>query len=494
MLPFLFLTFISAWSLCLQVLARECGNETGFISGIIVWSQEDADIKLDSCTKLISTLTIGHNYTGDFVLRGVTNLTSQFTTSIGYTWTSPYETEEGVPGLTSVTAPDLLEIGSYSLDLQNATALKSVSFEKLRKAYNLDIELGTLDSSLSFPALETVVGRLQILGNFSSMNFKSLTSVGSSVTIRSRRESSDNDYMYSLEAGTNSPLDIEFPLLVNCSTLKIIGNISRISMPKLETIADFTGNSMFYDYGHDLSVYTQGQPLNLSFPILWNISDIALAGTFGNISLPALKDVEEYTVRSKLPISVNLTPLETAESIYFYGNVTDYNITSLTSISEDLYISSELSPDCGPGKEKWLELHPEYSDRKTYIPGFSCKAKTKKHFPGKQVALGLGIGIPLLVIFAAVIWRCKRNSSNKKLASKDRLPDYETEMETRRIGGGEILPEYAPPAEWSSSDRVSPVSSVGNVSRPTGRPPGYEAANTQESHVAQVQRSRDPLV
>lgn len=72
-----------------------------------------------------------------------------------------------MPGLTSVTAPDLLEVGSYSLNLQNATMLKFVSFEKLRKTYNLNVELGGVDSSLNFPSLETVEGRLQILGNFS---------------------------------------------------------------------------------------------------------------------------------------------------------------------------------------------------------------------------------------------------------------------------------------------------------------------------------------
>ena len=60
------------------VFARICGNETGYITGITVWSQEDADAKLDGCTSIACALTIGHNYTGDFVLRGITNLTRGF--------------------------------------------------------------------------------------------------------------------------------------------------------------------------------------------------------------------------------------------------------------------------------------------------------------------------------------------------------------------------------------------------------------------------------
>jgi len=399
-----------------------------------------------------------------------------------------------VPGLTSVTAPDLLEVGSYSLNLQNATMLKFVSFEKLRKTYNLKVELGGVDSSLNFPSLETVEGRLQILGNFSSMNFESLTSVGNSMAVKNRREDADNDYKYSLDVGETPPLDIEFPSLVNCSSLEIMGNISRITMPKLETIADWKEDNTFSNHYNDFSIYTQGKPLNLSLPALWNVSDVDLAGTFGSISLPAVKHAGRYTIRSKLPMSVNLAPLETAEAIYFYGNVSSYNITSLTNISDYLYIDSELSPDCSPGKEKWLELHPEYSDRKTYIPGFSCNEKPKKHFPGKEVGLGLGIGIPLLVIVAAVIWRCRRNSKKKEAAKKDPLPDYETEMETRRTGGGEALPEYAPPRDESGSGASSSESSPSNVARPTGRPPGYEAANTQESHAAEARASREPLV
>lgn len=59
------------------------------------------------------------------------------------------------------------------------------------------------------------------------MNFDSLASVGSSITVRNRREDADNDYKYSLDVGETPPLDIEFPSLVNCSRLEIMGNISR---------------------------------------------------------------------------------------------------------------------------------------------------------------------------------------------------------------------------------------------------------------------------
>lgn len=86
----------------------------------------------------------------------------------GKWWDNPDETEEGVPGLTSISAPDLLETDSYyGVTLLNATGLKSISFEKLRKAHVVELKFGSGDGKMSFPALETITGYLRILGNYS---------------------------------------------------------------------------------------------------------------------------------------------------------------------------------------------------------------------------------------------------------------------------------------------------------------------------------------
>ncbi|KAL5330041.1 hypothetical protein ACEPPN_003565 [Leptodophora sp. 'Broadleaf-Isolate-01'] len=429
-------TTFSLWTLLLPAVhARVCGNETGTTTGgITVWSQEDADAKLDGCTTLVRVLNIGHNYTGDFVLRGVTNLTRGLRSASGKWWDNPDETEEGVPGLTSISAPDLLETDSYyGVTLLNATGLKSISFEKLRKAHVVELKFGSGDGKMSFPALETITGYLRILGNYSS-----------------------------------------------------------ISAPKLATIGDFTGNSLFYTSYYDgLKVNTQGSPLDLKFPSLWNTSRVAVAGTIANLSFSALKRVEDLTINAELPLSVNLWPLESAENIYLSGNLTDYNVTSLQDVTGLLTIQSDLSLDCGPGEETWLRMRPEDASSMSFS-GYFCPKGTKKPFPGKQLGLGLGIGIPVLIIVAAVIWRHRRDSK-KGMARKNHLPDYETEMETRRTGGGEVLPEYAPPRSRQSTDGASTVSSLGNMARPTERPPGYEDALAQEGrHVAQNNVGQEP--
>lgn len=133
------------------------------------------------------------------------------------------------------------------------------------------------------------------------MDFANLTNVGNAITVRSRPEEDSSYYSTSLVLGSNPPLAIDFPSLVNCSNVEIVGNISRfvlpptiilwllerlanclasISAPKLATIGDFTGNSLFYTSYYDgLKVNTQGSPLDLKFPSLWNTSRVAVAGT-----------------------------------------------------------------------------------------------------------------------------------------------------------------------------------------------------------------------
>ncbi|KAG4432242.1 hypothetical protein IFR05_012275 [Cadophora sp. M221] len=476
-------TTFTLWALLLPAVhARVCGNETGTTTGgITVWSQEDADAKLDGCTTLLRVLNIGHNYTGDFVLRGVTNLTRGLRSASGQWWDNPDETEDGVPGLTSISAPDLLETGSfYGVTLRNTTALKSISFEKLRKAHLVELKFGAGDGKMSFPALETITGYLKILGNYSSMDFARLTNVGNTITVLARPDDDSFYFSSDLVLGSNPPLAIDFPSLVNCSNIEIVGNISRMSAPKLATIAEFTGDSLFYNSYYDgLKVYTQGSPLDLKFPSLWNTTSVTLVGTIANLSFSALKHVDTLIIKAELPLSVNIWPLESAETISLSGNLTDYNVTSLQNVTERMIIGSDLSLDCGPGKEIWLRMHPEDATKSYYSSGYYCPKTPKKPFPGKQLGLGLGIGIPVLLLVAAVIWR-RRRDSKKETAKKNRLPDYETEMATRRTGAGEVLPEYAPPRDRRSTDRASTVSSLGNMARPTERPPGYEGAHAQE--------------
>ncbi len=100
----------------------------------------------------------------------MTNITEGFLTSPGHWWAAPGETEEGVPGLTSIIANDLVEVGSYGLSLRNATSLLSARFDKLQKVYDLDIIMNTIGGSIDMPTLETVTQSLLIVGNISRYN------------------------------------------------------------------------------------------------------------------------------------------------------------------------------------------------------------------------------------------------------------------------------------------------------------------------------------
>jgi len=82
---------------------------------------------------------------------------------------SPYESGLGVPGLTSISAPDVLEIGnSWGIYFANISALASVSFEKLQTTTDIRIACDNEGgASLDFPALTSIRGSLNLRGDFS---------------------------------------------------------------------------------------------------------------------------------------------------------------------------------------------------------------------------------------------------------------------------------------------------------------------------------------
>lgn len=104
------------------------------------------------------------------------------------------------------------------------------------------------------------------------MDFDSLANVNSSLEI-----SSSNTFEDLSAYGYNTtdffpPLEIRFPSLVNATGINISGNISDLYIPLLQTASN----------GHlsnGIVVETYGSPIDIKFPKLDTLKDIALAGT-----------------------------------------------------------------------------------------------------------------------------------------------------------------------------------------------------------------------
>jgi len=129
-----------------------------------------------------------------------------------------------------------------------------------------------------------------------------------------------------------------------------------------------------------------------------------------------------------------------------------------------MVVSSALNPKCKPGKDKFVEMGQPSSR-------FMCFYDEPKKFPKLAVGLGVGLGVPALALFVACVVRAYNQERKRIIARKDPLPDYETEMETRRTGGGETLPVYEEEADKSGATHITRASnSTGDVTRPVERP------------------------
>ena len=82
------------------------------------------------------------------------------------------------------------------------------------------------------------------------------------------------------------------------------------------------------------------------------------------------------------------------------------------------------------------------------------------------IGLGVGLGFLLLLVIALLAYHKWRPKGRKTKTAKEQLPDYETEMEDRRTGGGEMLPEYSPPVNGESVERASGERRLSDVRRP----------------------------
>ncbi|KAK0105644.1 hypothetical protein ONS95_004172 [Cadophora gregata] len=325
----------------------------------------------------------------------------------------------------------------------------------VRGSYDYVADALNRGGSINFPALKNITGDLRITGSVRRMSFPALTEVAGDLTITKSPEDLERfsyDSISSTSYDLSFPIVLDCPSLVSCSFLMIAGNISSISMPVLSSLSTSQQRFDKTDLRGRMIIYTIGEPLQLSLPSLLNASSVTMVGTFENISLPSLLRVEdEYYIKPYLPMKVDTYPLQSTDRFTLDGRLTSYDISSVTDV-DDLYINTSPADfprvDCSPAKKKWQEIHPEDKDLDDPLSNFFCKGRSKSKSIGLPVGLGVGLGVSLIGLLALLAFCIWRRKGWKRKTAKEQLPDYETEMDTRRTGGGEVLPKYAlPPHE-----------------------------------------------
>ncbi|PVH77256.1 hypothetical protein DL98DRAFT_656912 [Cadophora sp. DSE1049] len=438
-------------------------------------SQEELDSVVANCTVWVGSISVASDWNGTLVLNNIINVTGLFTTEpLGGSayWPSPF--------LTSIEAPELRYLGG--MNIGNASNVSIISLPRLEQIDFLSVDQSVENEVvLSFPSLVNVTDRLEMLGNLPMVSFPSLVEAASIYIANNRSLLWD----YSLDTSRSySGITVDFPVLVQSGLIQMNGNISSIEMPLL------VSSSGGYDrYGSSdgwfLKIWTSGNPLDIKFPSLWNVSDIFLAGNVRSFSFPALESLNgTFKFRPSTNATFDPRPLQRAVEIDVSGTVTSYNLDSLTYVDK-LIIEPEQIIDCDPAAEVWKRMHPGYDEngggygRTPSNYYYSCNGpakKEKKPFPKVAVGLSVGIGIPVWFFFMFALWHSRKEKKKAEEIAKIPPPDYEAEMAARSAGGGEVLPDYEPRRSQGSGGHPGSVIELVDMTRPSPyptHPPGY---------------------
>ncbi|KFY79521.1 hypothetical protein V499_01496 [Pseudogymnoascus sp. VKM F-103] len=392
--------------------ATYCEFSTSYWGGTVS-NQQELDTKYAGCTEIDGTVLIAANYTGGFYLPNVTFIRYGIYTVTSY----PRDDNERpipVPLLTSVEVPDLNN--TNTIDIAGGPALTTISFPSLtvlNSSLNID---GVEDCFVDFPSL-TSTYYLMIIGNVTRhvlfhtqqpectvsnpvlfrLNFPLLANGG---TMRiSRKPASDDDwYDYlTVDRVDQLPLDINFPVLQNASSVYLQGNISSLSMPRLSRIAD----ERRLREGR-LRILTHGNPLNISLPSLSLLRDISAAGTIGNLSFPSLLNIQRFEVNTSTPLKVALEPIQTINDILIIlGNFTAVSMSTVTKIVTTHILSDSGDFHCSSITSELMRINTG-----RYPTVSECRGAPPKSKLPLKLGLGLGLGIPVFLVVAYLLRLC----------------------------------------------------------------------------------------
>ncbi|KAL3456389.1 hypothetical protein BJX64DRAFT_41564 [Aspergillus heterothallicus] len=350
-----------------QSISSACTNTTISIS-----SQADIYALLNAgCNTLNGQLEIKSSFEGEFILPNVTSIEGNgIVVEYGAASSS---------SLTSIELPDLVDVAS-SIELGTLERVRKVSMPKLKSVPG--VLSGTLwanASMLEFGKLEKVRG-LELVGNFTSLEFPSLQTVNETLSICNVADCGDLEY-----AHLENMMDLSFPVLESANVFYIKGSASRIFAPNITVIGmlqtvsganstNATGTTNTtniasstlkardpypgpQDVLQGLNLNLQGTPVNISFPSLVNVTpSMNLKGPFQTLTFPNMTTYpDNFTVKSTEPLYLTL-PVVHAGNLEFLGfirgiNMSNlirpYNLTVYTSSNiycEDIIVHGDVEP------------------------------------------------------------------------------------------------------------------------------------------------------
>ncbi|KAL4913803.1 hypothetical protein BDW62DRAFT_191691 [Aspergillus aurantiobrunneus] len=339
--------------------AQECASRKNYR----VHTQEEINAITQDCTTIVGELGLV-DWSGPLTLSNVTHIRS-ITVYSG--------------DITSVELLDLEYLGS-DLRLRRLPSLSKVSLPKLEYIEGLYVDLVGDAPDLYLPKL-TNTSSIFLRGNFSNQSFESLQNVEKMLDICN---AVNCGFFSRMETFTS--MTLSFPVLERVGSLKVGGNVSRISAPEISKIGCSTCD---WTVLH-LKLYGSS-PVAVDFPKLSTMDgNFNIRGDLDSISLPALRQYPHgLTVVPYEPLDIYL-PVEKAGSFLFSGNVSSIQLPNLTDFTR-IHIDSDVKFDCNGF---WNDLNKSSGplNETNFEEFFQC-SKGASHSRGVQVLVALAIAL-----------------------------------------------------------------------------------------------------
>ncbi|RDW72678.1 uncharacterized protein DSM5745_07850 [Aspergillus mulundensis] len=324
-------------------LAKECETstpdaETG--EPILRVSSPEELSTIEGCTTLTGHIVINSDYSGDFILNGVTSISGNITTS------APAD-KFGV-----VELPDLVDVGNiWLVGLTN-----DVHLPKVERAGSINLVQASTSAEVDLGAL-TESDNVRAWGSWTRINLSSLETVTDELSICGSQNCGiyyDEEFPY---------LDVDLPSLKSANRFNIAGTIKTASVPSLEIV----GTKDLDPWANRKSVMSQSLRINIQSgeftldfdaPNLRTINGLLeVYGGISRLSLGALGETNAgATFIARAPLEIYST-IKTAEYFYIWGELGSIDLPNFTDLGA-VDLSYEPKIPCNETLYKlWEEMH-----------------------------------------------------------------------------------------------------------------------------------------
>ncbi|KAL4799318.1 hypothetical protein BDV19DRAFT_355593 [Aspergillus venezuelensis] len=300
-------------ALSIGAIAGDCRTNPPIFT---VFEPGDLEIYRDGCTTITGNFVIDSDFSGDFILEGVTDFIGNIS-----------NTEDVAPGgLGVLDLPNLVSVGTISIH-----RVATVNLGSLEHAGDILLGPSTTGGEVNLGALQNA-NNVGFEGGWKSIDLSSLEIVSDTLAFYFTRD----DGVFT-DIAQIPLLHIDLPVFKSAGKLLTFeGQIASLSVPELEMAGDPATEE---EYGlHGLRMNIEGiKGVDFEFPKLHTLaSSTQVYGNISRIRLPALGETAtRIEFNTEIPIEIYST-IETALDVWLWGEIKSVHFPNMVDLG---YIS-----------------------------------------------------------------------------------------------------------------------------------------------------------